>query len=214
MFTAPLLPQSSSRRSWAPLAALGLMLAATAAAAAEQTVRLATFNIALYGTRAGEIRERLHGGGDRQAQALAEIIQRVRPDVLVLNEIDYDEAGATLAAFAEEYLAVAQNVSGVAPPPEPLKYPHRIVFPANTGEHSGFDLDRNGRVDPADGGRDYGGDCWGYGVYPGQYAFALLSQFPLDEGAIRQFRRFLWRDMPGALLPDDPATPDSGDWYS
>jgi hypothetical protein len=31
---------------------------------------------------------------------------------------------------------------------------------------------------------------------------------------VRTFRQFLWRDMPGALLPDDPATPAPGDWYS
>ena len=31
---------------------------------------------------------------------------------------------------------------------------------------------------------------------------------------MRTFQQFLWKDMPGALLPDDPATPAPADWYS
>ena len=31
---------------------------------------------------------------------------------------------------------------------------------------------------------------------------------------MRTFQHFLWKDMPGALLPDDPATPAKADWYS
>jgi 5'-nucleotidase len=31
---------------------------------------------------------------------------------------------------------------------------------------------------------------------------------------VRTFQRFLWKDMPGALLPDDPNTPAPADWYS
>ena len=42
----------------------------------------------------------------------------------------------------------------------------------------------------------------------------LLSRFPIEADAVRTFRKFLWRDMPGALLPDDPATPAPNDWYS
>jgi len=31
---------------------------------------------------------------------------------------------------------------------------------------------------------------------------------------VRTFQRFLWKDMPGALLPDDPNTAAPADWYS
>jgi hypothetical protein len=31
---------------------------------------------------------------------------------------------------------------------------------------------------------------------------------------VRSFQHFLWKDMPGALLPDDPATAAPADWYS
>ena len=38
--------------------------------------------------------------------------------------------------------------------------------------------------------------------------------YPIDQTGIRTFQKFLWKDMPGALLPDDPATPAPADWYS
>jgi hypothetical protein len=31
---------------------------------------------------------------------------------------------------------------------------------------------------------------------------------------VRTFQTFLWKDMPAALLPDDPRTPEPADWYS
>lgn len=42
----------------------------------------------------------------------------------------------------------------------------------------------------------------------------LLSKYPIDTANIRTFQNFLWKDMPNALLPDDPATPEANDWYS
>ena len=38
--------------------------------------------------------------------------------------------------------------------------------------------------------------------------------YPIDPTGIRTFQKFLWKDMPGARLPDDPATPAPADWYS
>jgi hypothetical protein len=43
---------------------------------------------------------------------------------------------------------------------------------------------------------------------------AVYSRYPIDVTGIRTFQKFLWKDMPGAKLPDDPATPASRDWYS
>ena len=43
---------------------------------------------------------------------------------------------------------------------------------------------------------------------------AVFSRYPIDYEHARTFQRFLWKDMPGALLPDDPATPAPADWYS
>jgi hypothetical protein len=43
---------------------------------------------------------------------------------------------------------------------------------------------------------------------------AVYSRYPIDYDEIRTFQLFLWKDMPGALLPDDLSTPESADWYS
>src|SRR6201999_1297636 len=51
-----------------------------------------------------------------------------------------------------------------------------------------------------------GGDALGFGEFPGQYAMAVLSRFPIDAKHARTFRKFLWRDMPGAVMPPG--------WYS
>ncbi len=180
-----------------------------------ETVRVATFNVSLYGPQAGEVLDRLGAGADTQAQHVAEIIQRVRPDVLLLNEIDYDPQGEVLRTFCEKYLAVGQNVSNSpAGPAEPIEFPHHFIAPSNTGRHSGFDLDRNGAMNTTHGTDAYAADSWGYGRYEGQYALAILSKHPIDEAAIRTFQNFRWKDMPQAQLPDDPATPAKGDWYA
>jgi hypothetical protein len=65
--------------------------------------------------------------------------------------------------------------------------------------------------DGAVGGPD---DAYGFGFFPGQFGMLVLSQYPIDHDAVRTFQTFLWADMPGAMLPDDPATPEPADWYS
>ena len=178
-------------------------------------VRFATFNVSLYANRAGEVAERLAKPGDPQASALAEIIQRVRPDVLLLNEVDYDPNSRLVENFIQNYLAVPQHVSqSETGPTAPISYPHVYSAPSNTGVHSGFDLDRNGKVDSAPGSVTYGGDSWGFGRYPGQYGMVVLSRFPIRESEVRTFQHFKWKDMPDARLPDDPNTEAPADWYS
>jgi hypothetical protein len=134
-----------------------------------------------------------------QAKAVAEIIQRTRPDVLLINEFDYEPAA--LALFQDNYLSISQ--AGAAP----ISYPHRFIAPSNTGQPSGFDLNNNGSV----GGPD---DAWGFGFFPGQFGMAVYSKYPIDTQRARTFQHFLWKDMPGALLPDDPTTSAPMDWYS
>jgi hypothetical protein len=87
-------------------------------------------------------------------------------------------------------------------------YPHRFTAESNTGIPSGFDLNNAGGV----GGPD---DAFGFGFFPGQFGMAVYSRYPIRRNEIRTFQKFLWKDMPGALLPDDPATPAiAKDWYS
>ena len=177
-------------------------------------LRIATFNLSLYGQNGGEVLARLESGNDSQARHLAEIIQRVHPDVILLNEIDDDPQGAVLSVFCDKYLAVPQHVSQSPVAAEPLEFAHRFRAPSNTGRHSSFDLGRNGEIDRNLNSDAYAADAWGYGRYPGQYGMAILSKYPIDTAAVRTFQNFRWRDMPGAQLPDDPATPEPNDWYS
>ncbi len=124
---------------------------------------------------------------------LAEIIQRVRPSVILLNEIDHDAAGESVTLFCDRYLAVSQNGQ------PPIDYEFRYTAAVNTGVDSGLDLDGNGQTGTA-------ADAFGFGNFPGQYGMAVLSEFPIRQNAVRSFRKFLWRDMPGALRPVDPQT--------
>ncbi len=174
---------------------------AAAAGTKEADVRFATFNASLNRSFAGQLSADLSTSANAQARNVAETIQRVRPDVILINEFDYDAAGTSLRLFQDNYLSISQN--GAAP----ITYAYRFAAESNTGIPSGFDLNNNGAV----GGPD---DAYGFGFYPGQFGMAVYSRYPIDSTGIRTFQRFLWKDMPGALLPDDPTTAAPADWYS
>ena len=169
-------------------------------------VRFATFNASLNRGVAGQLRSDLSTPDNAQARTIAEIIQRARPDVLLINEFDYDPLAAVL--FQDNYLSVGQNGA------RPIHYAHRFIAPSNTGVPSGFDLNNDGNVVTTPGAPGYGDDALGFGAFPGQFGMVVYSRFPIDRHGARTFQGFRWKDMPGALLPDDPATPAPADWYS
>src|ERR671915_1077435 len=182
------------------------------------TVRFATFNASLNRYRAGQLVEELadpslRPPGDRQIRTVAEIVQRVRPDVLLVNEFDFDDQGrrgTSRAAelFQDNYLSESQNGA------RPIGYRYRFTAPSNTGIASGFDLDNNGQVVTTPGTPGYGNDAYGFGDFPGQFGMTVYSRFPIVRRDVRTFQNFLWKDMPGARLPDDPQTPQRRDWDS
>lgn len=176
------------------------------AASKGKTIRFATFNASLNRNTAGELISNLSTPDDAQARAVAEIIQRVDPDVLLINEFDYDANGDAARLFQENYLGVSQNGAN------PVQYAYIFNAPSNTGIASGFDLNNNGMAVTTPGAPGYGDDAFGFGNFPGQYGMLLLSKYPLDMDGARTFQNFLWKDMPGARLPIDPATGQS--WYS
>ncbi|HEY6800948.1 MAG TPA: endonuclease/exonuclease/phosphatase family protein [Agromyces sp.] len=192
--------------------AVGALAAATLAAAPAAAappdrphgpteLRVATYNLSLNRTAEGELEADLSSGSDEQAQTVAEIIQRANPDIVLLNEFDYVEGGVAADLFRENYLEVSQGGA------DPVEYPYAFVAPSNTGIPSGYDLNNDGVV----GGGD---DAFGFGLFPGQYGMAVLSKYPIVVDEVRTFQHFLWKDMPGALLPDDPNTPAPADWYT
>lgn len=153
-------------------------------------VRFATFNASLNRAAGGELLTDLSTPDNEQAQVIAEIIQRNRPDVLLVNEFDYVEDGQAAELFRDNYLAVGQNGA------DPVDYPYYYVAPANTGIPSGHDLNNDGVV----GGPD---DAFGFGEFPGQYGMVVYSRYPIDTDAVRTFQHFRWQDMPGNLMPTD-----------
>lgn len=186
-------------------AGVAVSLAPVAAAAAPSDdpgeLRIATYNASLNRAAAGELVDDLSTPDDVQAQAVAEVIQRTDPDIVLLNEFDYVPDNAAIDLFRENYLEIGQGGA------DPVEYPYAFVAPSNTGIASGFDLNNNGAI----GGGD---DAFGFGVFEGQYGMAVLSKHPIDLESVRTFQNFLWKDMPGALLPDDPTTAAPADWFS
>jgi 3-phytase len=174
----------------------------------DRTLRFATFNASVNRNAAGQLVTDLQTGTDPQLRNVAEIIQRARPDVLLVNEFDFypDEQAARL--FQDNYLSVSQHGA------RPIVFPYRFVKPSNTGIASGKDLDNDGQVVTTPGTGAYGNDAFGFGEFPGKFGLAVFSRLPIDYRKARTFQLFKWKDMPGALLPDNPATPAPHDWYS
>ena len=210
----------SARHRVAILLALAGLLASLLALPAQMgakgppaAVRFATFNASLNRANAGDALADLSQPFDpnapvtgqnarrKQAANVAETIQRVRPEILLINEFDFEPGNALATAFQDNYLSVSHNGS------EPIDFPYVFVAESNTGIPSGFDFSNDGVV----GGPN---DAFGFGFFPGQFGLAVFSQHPILTDEIRTFQHFLWKDMPGALLPDDPRTPAPADWYS
>jgi len=193
---------------------------AVSAAAHADSVRFATFNASLNRDASGQslsdlakpASAGLAGAEARrilQARNVAEILQRVNADVLLVNEFDFDQNGVPGSSslpsplgysseaarrFQDNFLSAPQG-NAVRGATAPVNYAYRYTPATNTGIASGFDLDNNGSV----GG---GGDAFGFGVFPGQYGMTIYSKYEIV--GVRTFQNFLWKDMPGNLLTHDP----------
>jgi hypothetical protein len=132
-------------------------------------VRIATFNASLSRRGAGLTLRDLVEAKRPRVLAVAEIIQRVRPDVLLINELDHDAGGAALAALVALLETGRGGARGIA-------YRWTFLAPVNTGEPTGLDLDGDGETAGP-------GDARGWGVFPGQFGMAILSRLPLDAAA-------------------------------
>ncbi|WP_438862907.1 endonuclease/exonuclease/phosphatase family protein [Neptunicella sp.] len=162
------------------------------------SLKVATFNVSMEATNyvergqavsGNELFELLASGNNQQIKNIAAIIQRVRPDIILLNEFDYTpDPDKGVKAFIHNYLNIAQ------PGSESIDYPYFYVAPVNTGVDSGGDLDRDGKKTGVKG------DAFGFGFYPGHFGMVLLSRYPIDKTAVRTFQHFLWKDMPDNLM--------------
>src|SRR5262245_8252048 len=165
-----------------PCVAAAAVALATAAAAPAQpahkgtVVRFATFNASLNRPAAGQLAAQLAAPEvddvfRRQMRNVAEVVQRERPDVLLINEFDYDRAAVDL--FRDNFLEAGQN--GAAP----IDYPYAFVAPSNTGIPSGKDLNNADGVVTAPGAPGYGDDSFGFGAFPGQFGMVVYSRYPI-----------------------------------
>ena len=211
------------------LASLAAPPVAEPAPAGPVVIRVATFNVEDVRT------EDLRDPNQPRLRRLAEVIQRIRPNIILLNEVAYDMKGApgfkegeaeglNGQRFADTFLAVAQ-----ASDVKPIKY-KAFTAPSNTGLFSGYDLDRSGTVtnqyptppvakpdgtpgEQTPGGQAFGNDCFGFGTFPGQYAMTLLvdERLTIDAEHVRTFQLYPWDYMPGHLMP---TAADGSDWYA
>lgn len=148
-------------------------------------IRVASFNAELQRDGPGLLLRDIQRGEDEQIAAVVEVIARARPDVLALQGFDWDHDGAALAAFANALRAAGAD------------YPYIHAPRPNSGMASDLDLDGDGRL----GGP---GDAQGFGAFTGQGGIAVLSRLPILTDLVQDFSALLWRDLPGALLPQHP----------
>lgn len=192
--------------------------AARARAALPTAVRIATFNVRELSTDKLDAVDENGIGVDPQLRAAAEIVRRIRPDILVLQEIDHDvrqpeDLTVNGRRFVRRYLAVPNpdgGPDGGTDGSAPLDYPYLYAAPSNTGVPSGHDLNNDGQVAGPDqvGERTYGEDSFGFGLYPGQFATILLSRYPIRSDHARTFQLFHWAALPGNHLPREFYSPE------
>jgi endonuclease/exonuclease/phosphatase family metal-dependent hydrolase len=185
-----------------PMTTASDVVPVTLAAPESTTLRVAAYNVSLYADSKDAVRQRLAGGKDLAAQRVAAVIQRQRPDLLLLNEFDYDAEGRLADVFANEYLGVGQFGEAA------IRYPYRYFAPVNTGEPSGMDLNGDGRIGGP--GRLHGEDAFGFGLHPGQYGMVVFSKYPIDTAGVRSFQTLPWAQLPNARRPKNPST---GAWW-
>ncbi len=164
----------------------------------DDTIRFASFNVSMFRNSEGQLLNELSTPNSPKIKYVAEQIQRVRPDFLALMEFDYDASGESLQLFRDNYLEVSQNEA------DTIQYAYAYAAPSNTGVLSEVDLSGDGNINLPN-------DAYGFGNFAGQYAFAVLSKYPLDLDGVRTFQNFLWKDMPDALLPE---TSNGESYYS
>ena len=143
---------------------------------------MATYAAPLTRDGPGLLLRDLLGGEDEQIAATVAAIQAATPDILILTQFDHDADLAALSAFAGLLATGGTDL------------PHLFAALPNSGMATGLDMDGDGRTGQPR-------DAQGYGRFAGAGGVAVLSRWPIDAGAVRDFSGLLWRDLPGAVLP-------------
>lgn len=233
--------------------AAGVSVPAYAVQPAPVTARFATFNASLNRFNAGDLLTDMNAPGSvdfsvaypnaasiaglstaqrrvLQAHYVAETLQRINADVVLINEFDYDLNGVggtsstpspfgyqsqAAQLFNSNFLSSAHGGASTGrTATAAVDYDFGYTPTTNTGLHSGFDLDNNGITDNSPGDGNYGNDAFGFGEFAGKFGFTIYSKYQIKS--VRTFQNFLWKDMPGNLLtnPDPINGTDLTSYYS
>ncbi len=148
-----------------------------------ETLRIATYNAELTRAGPGLLLQDIQRGEDPQIAAVVAVLAELDADIVLLTGIDYDYGAVALTALAERLAEIG------AP------YPYLLALRPNTGVATGLDLDGNGYLGDAR-------DAQGFGMFAGEAGMAVLSRRPILADQARDFSGLLWKDLPGAHLPD------------
>lgn len=150
-------------------------------------VRVAQYNIYFLSTA------KLLDASDDQVTAAADVVARFDPDLLAINEIEFDRSDVAPADFVPgRFNAGAHNAERLAErlnavtPGEP--YTHTLITVGN----SGFVWDG-----PDNGVTEFG--ARGLGTL-GQLNYALLSRHPILEEGVRVITDLPWDALPESTL--------------
>lgn len=159
-------------------------------------IRVGQFNLREMTTK------KLMDAADEQATAAAEVLARFAPDVVNINELQYDIQGVptssspgqpkadakpgTFGGAAENAKRLADRVRGVDPTAD---YPYVIQTLGNSGFL--WEGSNNGSAVF---------DLRGWGEWRGRFNTAILSKWPILEDQIRVIADFAWEDLPDNLI--------------
>lgn len=149
-----------------------------------ETIRIATWQIELSRNGPGLLARDIAKGEDLQITAALAVLIALDADIILLTDVDYDHGLVALGLFADQLADRG------------LPFATRFALAPNTGVMTGLDLDGNGRLGEAR-------DAMGYGRFAGDGGMAILSRFPVLSEGVQDMSTFLWRDLPGAMLPPD-----------
>ncbi|MGR3502420.1 endonuclease/exonuclease/phosphatase family protein [Pseudaestuariivita sp.] len=144
-------------------------------------MRLATWHAPLERDGPGLLLKDIRKG---EAAETVQTIAALEADILLLTKVDYDLDLLALTALRDA-------IDGAG-----WRFDHIFALSPNTGQPTGFDLDRNGKLGEAR-------DAQGFGAFRGQGGPALLSRHPIDRAAVQDFSQMLWKDAPESRIPRD-----------
>lgn len=125
----------------------------------------------------------------QQMQSVKFILNQLKPDILSVNEIQYDLPGVP----NEKFTSIGKNIDFFALEIFNNQLKNRIYFPANTGENALRNangeyvrnpdiLERNKYCDPVN-----------FGMFPAQYSTAALTKFEVIS--VKQFNLIPWKEF-------------------